>query len=165
VYAGGFAATAVRRWVDFVVVGTVLVWVGKLQERIKVETGREGELPPFVLTWFAGGLGFLFLNFEVNTFFYDYWPRAQLAALSILWTACSIGMMVCGFMYRRAALRKCALVLFAATIFKVFLYDMAEAATPFRIASFMVLGLVLIGASYLYHRYKDLILPPLRDTE
>jgi uncharacterized membrane protein len=54
-----------------------------------------------------------------------------------------------------AALRQTALGLFAVTVVKVFFWDMGNVSTPFRIISFIVLGLMLIGASYLYHRYRE----------
>lgn len=42
-------------------------------------------------------------------------------------------------------------------VLKVFLYDLSNLQTPFRIISFIVLGLILFGASYLYARFKDRI--------
>jgi uncharacterized membrane protein len=50
-----------------------------------------------------------------------------------------------------------ALLLFGATVLKVFLVDMANVETAYRILSFVVLGLLLIGASYLYHRFRHRI--------
>jgi uncharacterized membrane protein len=60
-----------------------------------------------------------------------------------------------GFSKDRLALRQGALALFAVTILKVFFWDMENVSTPFRIISFMMLGLMLIGASYLYHHYRE----------
>lgn len=76
----------------------------------------------------------------------------------MLWALFSLALMVLGFLRHQAVLRLCALGLFAVTVLKVFLVDMARVSTPFRIISFVVLGLLLIGASYLYHRYKDQLL-------
>ena len=55
--------------------------------------------------------------------------------------------------------------LFAATIIKVFVRDTANVDTPYRILSFLVLGLMLVGASYLYHRFKNRILPAGEELE
>jgi uncharacterized membrane protein len=44
-------------------------------------------------------------------------------------------------------------------VLKVFVVDLANVSTPFRIISFVVLGLMLIGASYLYYRYREYIVP------
>jgi uncharacterized membrane protein len=54
-----------------------------------------------------------------------------------------------------AVLRQTALGLLAVTVMKVFFWDMAKVSTPFRIISFIVLGLMLIGVSYRYHRYRE----------
>ena len=39
-----------------------------------------------------------------------------------------------------------------------YLFDMANIGTPYRIVSFIVLGILLVGTSYLYHRFRDRIL-------
>ena len=111
---------------------------------------------------FWGGfiiLLFILLNIEIGAFFYDYGSQARFAAISVLWTFFSIVMMLFGFSHNASALRKSALVLFAVTILKVFLVDMANVSTPYRVISFLVLGFMLIGASYLYHRFLNRILP------
>ncbi len=54
-----------------------------------------------------------------------------------------------------------SMVLFAATVLKLFVRDMANVETPYRILSFLVVGLLLVAASYLYHRYAaQILLPP-----
>lgn len=87
-----------------------------------------------------------------------FWPTLLFITLFFLVYAVAPALSA-GFFYRQPVLRKVAFGLFAATVLKAFLYDMAETAAPFRIASFTVLGAVLIGASYLYHRYKEVIVP------
>ena len=74
-------------------------------------------------------------------------------------TLYAITLMLLGFRYQQARLRLVSLGLFGVTILKVFLADMARVSTPFRIVSFVVLGLMLIGASYLYYRYRGHFLP------
>jgi uncharacterized membrane protein len=81
------------------------------------------------------------------------------AAISVLWTLYSIALILLGFQYWQARLRPVSLGLFGVTILKVFLADMARVNTPFRIVSFVMLGLRLIGASYLYYRYRGYLLP------
>ena len=100
------------------------------------------------------------LNVEVAAYFHDYGSQARFAAISVLWTMFSLLMMVFGFSFNLSVLRKAAIALFAVTMLKVFLLDMANVSTPYRVVSFLVLGLMLIGASYLYHRFKERILPP-----
>lgn len=103
---------------------------------------------------------FIVLNVETAACFYDYGSQARFAAISVLWTLFSLLLMVFGFSFNLSELRKAAIALFAATMLKVFLLDMAHVSTPYRVVSFLVLGVILIGASYLYHRFKERILPP-----
>ena len=51
-------------------------------------------------------------------------------------------------------MRITALVIFAAAILKVFLYDLSLLETFYCIISFIGLGVLLLAASYLYHRYR-----------
>ena len=74
--------------------------------------------------------------------------------LSILWAVYAAGWLAIGFARRAAAIRYAALALLGVTIGKVFLVDMANLEAIYRILSFLVLGLVLLGVSYLYQRRK-----------
>lgn len=79
---------------------------------------------------------------------------------SLLTVACGLeGLMllVAGFPTRERVLRYCGLLLFTFCIFKLFLYDLRELDTPSRILSFVVLGLLLIGVSWMYTRYRERI--------
>ena len=42
---------------------------------------------------------------------------------------------------------------------------MSNFSTPYRIISFIILGLVLVATSYLYYRHKDRIVTVLGDGE
>ncbi len=162
-YHGGaappFTYLLVERWIT---TGTVLaaVYISAilLRKNAKKGTGLVTLSSKAFFTLFAILL-FYALNIEVSAFFREYLPQARFAALSVLWALFSIVTIVIGFVTNESAIRKCAIGLFGLTITKVFFVDMENVSTPFRIISFMVLGLVLILASYLYHRYKDLILP------
>jgi uncharacterized membrane protein len=57
-----------------------------------------------------------------------------------------------GFWRRSAFLRWQALVLVAVTIGKVFLVDISELSQGFRILSFLGLGALLLGVSFVYQR-------------
>ena len=114
-------------------------------------------------TW--AGLLFVVLNIETAGFFADYLPAARFAAASVLWTLFSVGLMLWGFRRHSGTLRGISLGLFVITIFKVFLVDMAEVSTPYRIISFFVLGCVLVGVSWLYYRFKDRLAGAMTDAE
>ena len=58
-----------------------------------------------------------------------------------------------GFIRKYAPLRYISLVIFAGTIAKVFLVDMSDVEAAYRILSFVGVGVLLISASWLYHKY------------
>lgn len=101
---------------------------------------------------------FIILNVETSEFFRTYLSNARFAAISVLWTLFSVVLMVKGFSNNNSFARKASLGLFFITLAKVFLFDMSKIHTPYRILSFIILGIVLIGTSYLYHRNKGMII-------
>lgn len=75
--------------------------------------------------------------------------------LTIAWALEGVMLLAVGFPARERILRLFGLVLLLACIVKVFAYDLRELETLFRILSFIVLGLLLLGVSLIYTRYKD----------
>jgi len=71
---------------------------------------------------------------------------------SALWMAYGAMLMVVGFLRRSAFVRWQALLLIAATIVKVFVYDVSELDRGYRIVSFIVLGVLLLAISFVYQR-------------
>ena len=71
---------------------------------------------------------------------------------SALWMAYGAMLMVIGFLRRSAFVRWQALILIAATIVKVFVYDVSELDREYRIVSFIVLGVLLLAISFVYQR-------------
>ena len=109
-------------------------------------------LGAFLIVW-AG-------SFEVNRYFAK--PPADLPvnadqaeqmAYSIWWALYAAVLLAIGFAVRHSPLRYMALAIFAVTLGKVFLLDMAGIEAGYRIASFVALGGLLVAASLLYQRY------------
>jgi uncharacterized membrane protein len=71
---------------------------------------------------------------------------------SLIWLIYGAALMMFGFRKRSAFVRWQALVLIAFTVGKVFLFDVSELQQGYRILSFIALGAVLMGISYIYHR-------------
>ena len=61
-------------------------------------------------------------------------------------------LMVIGFWRKSAFFRWQALFLIAATIVKVFIYDVSQLDRGYRILSFMILGVLLLAVSFLYQK-------------
>jgi hypothetical protein len=73
-------------------------------------------------------------------------------ALSCAWSGFAAAALVVGFRFRAPALRVFALLLFGVTTAKVMIVDLGRVEQIYRVASFLVLGVLLFGASWLYHR-------------
>lgn len=71
---------------------------------------------------------------------------------SALWMGYGALLMIVGFARRSAFVRWQALVLIAATIFKVFIYDVSQLDRGYRIVSFIILGVLLLAISFVYQR-------------
>ena len=82
----------------------------------------------------------------------------QQLTLSGVWLVYSIILMVAGILRRRRNIRLVAIGLFGLTILKIFIYDLSFLQTLYRIFSFMGLGVILLGVSYLYQKYKSIII-------
>jgi uncharacterized membrane protein len=78
-------------------------------------------------------------------------------SLSGIWLIYSILLMGAGMWRRLQGLRILAIVLFGFTILKIFIYDLSFLESLYRIVSFIGLGVILLGVSYLYQRYKAVI--------
>jgi uncharacterized membrane protein len=81
----------------------------------------------------------------------------QQLVLSGVWLLYSVTLMVAGLWRRAQGLRIMAIAIFGITILKIFIYDLSFLETLYRIFSFVGLGVILLGVSYLYQRYKSII--------
>ena len=94
-----------------------------------------------------------FIINEVHRF-----ENIQQLSLSGIWIVYSIMMVAIGIWKRNKLLRLISIGLFGITILKVFIFDLSFLETLYRIFSFVALGLILLTVSYLYQRYKSIIL-------
>ena len=78
--------------------------------------------------------------------------------LSASWLGFSILLMSLGIWKRARIMRIEAIVLFGVSIVKIFIYDLSFLDTLYRIFSFVGLGVILLVVSYLYQRYRGIIL-------
>lgn len=78
--------------------------------------------------------------------------------LSVVWLIYSFLLISFGFLTRMRTIRFVAIALFAIAILKVFLSDLSFLEPLYRIFSFLGLALILFATSYLYQRYRNVIL-------
>ncbi len=75
-------------------------------------------------------------------------------AISAVWILASLLLVALGVRFRVRDLRLMAIGLFDVTILKAFFVDLSATETPYRIAGFIGLGLVLLAVSYVYQRLE-----------
>lgn len=75
--------------------------------------------------------------------------------VSLLWGIYGIYLLILGMKLRLEYFRQQSIAVLAVTTFKVFIIDTAGLDTLSRTLSFLVLGLVLIVASYIYTNYRE----------
>jgi hypothetical protein len=75
--------------------------------------------------------------------------------LTVAWGSEAVLLLLVGFSVRDRVLRLSGLVLFLVCILKLFIYDLRHLETINRIISFIVLGAVMVGVSWIYTRFRD----------
>ena len=75
--------------------------------------------------------------------------------LTLSWGGEALGALGIGFAMRDRSLRLQGLGLFLICVLKLFLYDLRNLETPYRILSFIALGLILLGVSWIYTRFRE----------
>jgi uncharacterized membrane protein len=78
--------------------------------------------------------------------------------LSIVWSVYALGLVIMGINKKKKYWRLTGIFFFIITLVKLFAYDLSQATTISKTASFISLGAILLLVSYLYNRYKDVIL-------
>ena len=70
--------------------------------------------------------------------------------ISVAWAIYAASLMIVGFWRKWTVLRYISLSLFMVVLIKVFIFDISKLENVYRIAGFVVLGVTLLGMSYLY---------------
>jgi uncharacterized membrane protein len=76
--------------------------------------------------------------------------------VSLVWGALALGCLLLSLQRRDKILGQSSLLIFAASVFKALLYDIALAAPLIRIASLLVLGASLYLGGWLYKKVANL---------
>ncbi len=102
------------------------------------------------LDYFRYSEGYQHLNFTSHR-------HSLQLSLSVLWAIYGASLTGVGIAWRIRPARILGIAMLALTILKVFIVDMSGLNTVYRIASFIVLGLLLLAVSYFYNRFKNLL--------
>ncbi len=125
---------------------------------------RAGEAKLAALTAVWGlGLLFVYISLEVRHLFqgpvlsHGATSDAEMYSYSVAWLAYALGLLTVGMYKKISSVRHAALVILLVAVGKVFLFDMAALEGLYRVASFLGLGLSLVGIGYFYQK---LVFPP-----
>jgi len=159
------SGTAIFNWhlytYGIVIAATLLA--GKLLPR---EHQQFGKLNLSGLCYgFAGILLFVLLNIEIADFFTEPGKRtitfhfganfARDMTYSIAWGLFSLGLLVIGIAKRAPLARYAAIALLAVTLLKVFLHDLSQVGSIYRIGALMGIAIIAFVASFLYQRFYN----------
>jgi uncharacterized membrane protein len=142
---------------------------GFIFRRFQNLCNQDEQLIAKVLYGVGAVLLFVLLSLETYLYFLEAITEPERArwvaqmSLSVVWGIYAIAILAIGFWRRVRPLRLSSLGLFGLTALKLVIIDMAKVEEVYRIISFLVLGILMIGASYLYHRVeKRLSSPPVQ---
>jgi uncharacterized membrane protein len=104
-------------------------------------------------------LTFVYVSLEVKRAFqgpalyFAHRSDAEFYAYSVAWIALAGALLALGIYRKLAVLRYASLAVLLVAVAKVFVFDMADLTGLFRVASFLGLGLALVGIGYVYQRF------------
>ena len=85
--------------------------------------------------------------------------------LSIVWGIYSLFLISLGIAKNKKHLRIGAMVLFGITLIKLFVYDISYLSTISKTIVFVSLGILLLIISFLYNKYKHLIIDDVQKED
>ncbi len=116
---------------------------------------QSSKAPEVVFGYLSLGLIFIYTTLELLTYSGKYLPLFVQGSLSIYWALFGISALLGGILNRARHLRWVGLVLLFIVVFKVFFSDLAGLGQIYRIIAFVVLGIVVIGGSFLYLHFRS----------
>jgi uncharacterized membrane protein len=145
-------ATALPRLMSTVLCGAALLAVWQV---FKSDDAEEAEAITPVALYTVLALGFFYLTFEAATFCDVYVLGFRRWAVSIVWGCYGLSLLLGGLHFAKKELRMTGLLLFAITIFKIFLVDLEGSSALFRLIAFGLVGIVFLLAAYAYLKKQD----------
>jgi uncharacterized membrane protein len=127
-------------------------------------TEEESPLVPWLIGA-ANLLTLVFVSVDLWEFSRQVWSTdgqgAAKLSLSLFWTLYAFAAVSVGIWKRIRPVRLFAMGLLYFSIFKVFLFDLGDLGQPYRIYSFLTLGVILVSVSLLYKRFEERLLHPV----
>ena len=113
--------------------------------------GGSGQVKLYSVFKVAGtALLFLYASFETDAFFHWRVPAFRTGSISVLWALFAICYIAIGIRNAGKGWRYAGLIIFGVVVVKVFLHDLADMETIYRVLAFMLVGLLLIAGAFAY---------------
>ncbi|ADG68319.1 membrane protein-like protein [Planctopirus limnophila DSM 3776] len=167
----GIQYTLPYAWLDSEIeVSNIQIWVNAVYRLINVAmvlltlvasaviAGKRGEdrlMLQRLYSITALLLLFGWLTAEIYELCRVFSPGLRDGAVSMLWSVFALGMLLYGITRHAKEWRYVALGLFGVVAIKVFMIDLAELDSFYRIVAFIVLGIVILGGSALYLKNRE----------
>ena len=100
-------------------------------------------------------LFFFYSSFELHQAMREYLAGFSRGGLSVWWGLWAVALLFLGILKMRPYLRKLALFLFGVCTVKIFLFDLANLASLYKVAAFLILGVLMLIGAVLYTRFRD----------
>ncbi|WP_366924408.1 DUF2339 domain-containing protein [Metallumcola ferriviriculae] len=144
-------------------VGLYAIVVTGLVAWLYAQNAGEDEKPlAFILQGVVLMEVFIFLTMQNSHFFsmkdYDFLLSPEQLSLSGIWMLYAIVLFTLGLKKNNRYLRFGGLGLIGIVIAKAFFVDLDDLATIYKIVLFIILGLCLLGVSFVYQKKKDIII-------
>jgi len=103
----------------------------------------------------ALSLFFIYTTLELNTFLYNYMPNFKGGGISLLWGIFAISFVFSGIKRNIKAMRYTGLLLFLICALKVFIFDLSQLSSLYRIFAFIALGIFILIGAFIYVRFVE----------
>ncbi len=148
------------RYLSFLFLALVLVAMYKYVRQDFIDTDFKMEFDIFlhvVILTVAG-------NELINWMDIFHSEQSYKLGLSILFGVYALLLIALGIWKHKLHLRIMAIVLFAATLLKLFFYDLSSLDTISKTIVFVVLGILLLIISFLYNKFRHVIFEEKRES-
>ena len=100
--------------------------------------------------WLTLAVLLAYLTLELGSALNAFLPAFHGGGISLLWALFAFALLLGGLINKAVSLRLAGLALFAVVVWKIFFVDLSHLQAIHRVIAFMVLGIVLLLASFLY---------------
>jgi uncharacterized membrane protein len=102
---------------------------------------------------------FFYLTLEVNTVLWRFVPGLRAGGITLLWAAYALVLLLFGLGRGVPGLRYAGLLGFAVVTWKIFFVDLTHLDPLYKIVAFIVLGVILLLASWVYLKSRQRFQP------